>query len=74
MGTSVKSGVDGGDTVFILVDSAAGVGDLDDIEELLADVGGDNNRRWSSLGLLGAEDGVGPLLGTGGRPQVGVVL
>ena len=38
MGASVKGGVDGGDSVLVLVDSAAGVGDFDDIEELLADV------------------------------------
>jgi hypothetical protein len=66
MGAAVKSGADSGDPVLVLVDSAAGVGDLDDIEELLADVGGDYNSCRSSLGLFSAEDGVGPLVGTGG--------
>ena len=39
---AVEGGVDGGDSVLVLIDSAAGVGDLDDVEELLADVGGNN--------------------------------
>jgi len=39
---AVVVGLDGLDPVLILGDAAALVGDLDDIEELLADVGGDD--------------------------------
>jgi hypothetical protein len=71
---AIKGDVDGGDPVLVLIDSTALVGDLNDIEEFLAHIGGDYNSCRNSLSLLGAEDGVGPLLSTGGGGEVGVVL
>lgn len=63
--SSVVAGLNSIDSVILLRDTATLVGDLDDIEELLPDVGGDYNSRWSSLSLLSTEDGVGPLPGAG---------
>ena len=48
---AVVVGLDGLDSIFLLRDAAAGVGDLDDIEELLADVGGDNEIAALSLAM-----------------------
>jgi len=59
--------------VVLLVNATAVVGELDDIEELLADVGrGGDGGGGGFLGRL-AEDGVGPLLCPGGGLEVGVV-
>ena len=71
---AVVIGLDGEDSILLLRDSAAGVGDFDDVVKLLADVGGDNKSCLSCLGLLGAEKGVGSLLGLLGFFEVGVIL
>jgi len=71
---AVVVGLDSLDSIVFLRDAAAGVGNLDDIEQLLADVGGDYNSCWSCLSLLSAEDGVGPLLGPGSGFKVGVIV
>jgi len=71
---AVVVGLDGLDPVLLLRDAAALVGDLHDIEELLADVGGNYNSCLSSLSLLSPEDGVGPLLSPGGGLEVGVIV
>ena len=71
--TAVVVGVDALYPVF-LGDATPSVGDLYNIEKLLADVGGDDKSCWSSLGLLSAEYSVGPLLGPGGGGEVGVIV
>jgi len=71
---AVVVGLDGPDSIVLLRDTAALVGDSDDIEELLTTVGGDDDL--ASLGLLGcgAKDSIGPLLGSGGGLEVGVIV
>ncbi|MEA1871989.1 MAG: hypothetical protein U9M91_01105 [Chloroflexota bacterium] len=71
---AVVVGLDGSDSVLLLVNPAALVGDLNDIEELLADVGGDGDGGGVALLGMGPEDGIGPLLGTGGGLEVGVIV
>lgn len=62
------------DPILLLRDPAALVGNLDDIEKLLADIGADGDDGW--LGLLGPgpEDGAGPLLGPGGGLEVRIIV
>ena len=60
---AVVVSLDGLYSILLLGDSTAVVGTLDDIEKLLADVGGNDKSFLSSFGLLSAEHGVGPLLG-----------
>jgi hypothetical protein len=71
---AVVAGLNGPHPVVLLRDAATGIGELDDIEKLLTDVGGDDDL--ASLGRLGcgAEDGIGSLLGPGDGLEVGVVV
>jgi hypothetical protein len=63
---AVVEGLDGLNPVFLLRDPAALVGNIHDIEELLADVGGNDEIAALRLQWHLAEDGVGPLLSPGG--------
>jgi len=71
---AVVVGLDGEDSILLLTNPAAGIGDLDDIEELLADVGGDDDMVAHGFQGLVPEEGIGPLLSLVGFFEVGVVL
>ena len=66
--------MDGLNPVLFLGDSATGVGDLDDVEGLLAGVSGDQNSCLSSLSLLSSEYRVGTILGGGRSSEVRIVV
>ena len=69
---AVVVGTEGQDAVLLVGDPAPDVGDIDDVQELLGDVGGNDDGSLGSLSLLSSEDRGGALLG-GGRGREVVV-
>ena len=70
---AVVVGADGLDPIVLRGDAAPGVGYVDDVEELLGYVGGDDQAGGVCRQGRLTQEGVGPLLGPGRGPEVGVV-
>ena len=67
-------GGDDPDPVFLLRDARPLIRDGDDVQELLADIGGDGELGILGVQGCGPEQGVGPLLGPGGGLEVRVIV